>query len=209
MCVHAHSLQSCPILWDPMDCSLPDSSVHGILQARILEWVPVPSSRGSSQPRDQIQVSRISGRFFTAESPEKPTLPCTKAQKTALSIRFIQHLSLLLAYMSHKYMNISISTSQSFLQVKGTTGRIIEIRINDLYWKFTMYQALWPPFLKDSLTNKQWGRYCFRLQYTVEETWGVTYPGPQARNNAWDPKLRLPSQDPVSPLKKREDMAAS
>ena len=43
--------QSCLILYDPTDCSLPDSSVHEILQARILEWVAIPFSRGSSQPR--------------------------------------------------------------------------------------------------------------------------------------------------------------
>ena len=57
--------QSCPALCDPMDYSLPGSSVHGILQARILEWVAIPFSRGSSQPRDQTQVSCISGKFFT------------------------------------------------------------------------------------------------------------------------------------------------
>ena len=51
-CMHAKSLQSCPALCDPMDCSLTGSSVHGILQARILEWVAMPFSRGSSQPRD-------------------------------------------------------------------------------------------------------------------------------------------------------------
>ena len=44
--------QSCPTLCNPLDCSLPGSSVHGILQARILEWVTIPFSRGSSQPRD-------------------------------------------------------------------------------------------------------------------------------------------------------------
>ena len=44
--------QSYPTLCNPMDCSPPGSSVHGILQARILEWVAMPSSRGSSQPRD-------------------------------------------------------------------------------------------------------------------------------------------------------------
>ena len=49
-------------LCDPMDCSLPGSSVHGILQARILEWVAIPFSRGSSQSRDQTQVSCIAGR---------------------------------------------------------------------------------------------------------------------------------------------------
>ena len=53
-------LQSCPALCDPIDCSLPGSSVHGILQAKILEWVAVPFSRGSSAPRDEIGVSYIS-----------------------------------------------------------------------------------------------------------------------------------------------------
>ena len=48
-----------------MDCSLPGSSVHGDSPARILEWVAMPSSRGSSQPRDQAQVSHSAGRFFT------------------------------------------------------------------------------------------------------------------------------------------------
>ena len=48
-----------------MDCSPPGSSVHGILQARILEWPAIPFSRGSSWPRDQIQVSSIVGRFLT------------------------------------------------------------------------------------------------------------------------------------------------
>ena len=50
---------------DPMDCSLPGSSVHRILQARILEWVAISFSRGSSQPRNWMQVSSIAGRFFT------------------------------------------------------------------------------------------------------------------------------------------------
>ena len=53
--------QSCPTLCGPIDYT-----VHGILQARILEWVAFPFSRGSSQPRDWIQVSRIAGRFFTS-----------------------------------------------------------------------------------------------------------------------------------------------
>ena len=49
--------QSCPTLCNPMDCSPPGSSVHGILQVRILEWVATPSSRGSSQPGDRICIS--------------------------------------------------------------------------------------------------------------------------------------------------------
>ena len=68
----AKSLQSCPTLCNPMDCSPQGSSVHGILQARILEGVAVPSSRGSSQHRDLTCVfwgSYIVGRFFTPEPP--------------------------------------------------------------------------------------------------------------------------------------------
>ena len=56
--------QWCPAFWDPMDCSPPGSSVHWILQARILEWVAMPFSRGSSQLRDWTHVSHIAGRFF-------------------------------------------------------------------------------------------------------------------------------------------------
>ena len=57
-------VQSCLTLWDPMDCSLSGSSVHGILQARILDWVAIPFSKGSSQPRSRTQVSCTAGRFF-------------------------------------------------------------------------------------------------------------------------------------------------
>ena len=63
--------QSCPTLCDPMDYSPPGSSVHEILQARILEWVAMPSSRGSSRARDWTQVSCIPGRFFTIWATRK------------------------------------------------------------------------------------------------------------------------------------------
>ena len=70
------SLPSCPTLCDPMDCIPPGSSVHGSLQARILEWVAISSSsRASSPPRDQTRVSRgscIAGRFFTNKPPGSP-----------------------------------------------------------------------------------------------------------------------------------------
>ena len=56
-------------LCNPMDCSPPGASVHGILQARVVEWVAISFSRGSSLPRDRTQVSSIAGGFFTTESP--------------------------------------------------------------------------------------------------------------------------------------------
>ena len=57
--------QLCPTLCHPMDGSPPGSSVHGIFQARVLEWIAISSSRGSSWPSDGTQVSCIAGRFFT------------------------------------------------------------------------------------------------------------------------------------------------
>ena len=74
-CVHAKSLWPCLTLCDPKDCSPAGYSVHGILQARILEWVAIPFSRGSSQPRDRTYVSYSSCpavRFFIAEPTRKP-----------------------------------------------------------------------------------------------------------------------------------------
>ena len=63
--VRVLAVQSCPTLCDPMDCSPPGSSVHGILQAKILEWVVIPFSRASSWPRDLTRVFHIADKFFT------------------------------------------------------------------------------------------------------------------------------------------------
>ena len=69
--LYAKSLQSCPTLCNPMVCSPPDFSVQGILQARILEWIAIPSSRASSQPRNQSQNSMSlasAGESFTTSA---------------------------------------------------------------------------------------------------------------------------------------------
>ena len=63
--IHSEGTQSCPTLCNPVDCSQPGSSIHGIFQARVLEWVAISFSRGSSRPRDQTQVCHIVGRRFT------------------------------------------------------------------------------------------------------------------------------------------------
>ena len=62
------------LFYDPKDCSLPGSSVQGRSKARILEWVAISFSRGSSQPRDRTGISCIAGRFLTAKPPGKPYL---------------------------------------------------------------------------------------------------------------------------------------
>ena len=66
VCVYESEVsQSCPTLCHSMDCSPPGSSVHGVCQARILDWVAIFFSRGSSQLKDRTLVSRIAGRLFT------------------------------------------------------------------------------------------------------------------------------------------------
>ena len=68
----AQSLQLCLTFCDPVDHSSPGSFVIGILQARTVEWVAMPSSRRSSSPRDQTCISCLAGRFFTADPPGRP-----------------------------------------------------------------------------------------------------------------------------------------
>ena len=67
----ALAAQSCPTLCDPTDCSIPGSSVHRILQVRILEWVAIPFS-GSSQPRDQTPSPALQADSLPSEPPGKP-----------------------------------------------------------------------------------------------------------------------------------------
>ena len=82
VCVCAMSLQLCLTLCDPIDCSLPGSSVHGIFWARILEWVAMPSSRGFCQPRDQTCLSYLLHRWLgslllrPSGKPPKSFKPC-------------------------------------------------------------------------------------------------------------------------------------
>ena len=91
MSMPAKSIQLCPTLWDPMDCSPPGSSVHGILQARILEWVAIPSSRGSSRLKDWTWVCCIAGGFFTTASLGNVpfTQPLISEAKNCLTPRFL------------------------------------------------------------------------------------------------------------------------
>ena len=90
--------QSCPTLCDPMECSLPCSSIHGIFQARVLEWIAISFSRGSSGPRDWTWVSHITGRHFTiwATREDKGTLIVlreTSCNKIVRTHRFVLNIS--------------------------------------------------------------------------------------------------------------------
>ena len=89
----------------PLDCSPPRPSVHGILQARILEWVPIPFSRGSSWPRDQTQVSGIACRFFIIWA----------IREAFLYYNWVAALSMLLKGSSH--LSVQFSSVQSLSHV--------------------------------------------------------------------------------------------
>ena len=88
--MHAKSLQSCSTLCDPMDCSPPGSSVHEIFQARILEWVVIPFSRGSSRPGDRTRISLSSalagvpGPLAPPGKPNMCTYPKTYPQTSSI-----------------------------------------------------------------------------------------------------------------------------
>ena len=99
--------QSCPTLCDPMNYT-----VHGILQARMLEWVAVAFSRGSSQPRDWTQIPCIAGRFFTSEPPGKPkslsmivnrNQMCNSAKRRGIGSRSYEFIS---CFLCSKYLGL-------------------------------------------------------------------------------------------------------
>ena len=93
-----------------MDCSLPGSSIHGILQPRILEWVAIPFSRGSFQPKDQTQVSRIVEIFFTIWATWEAQTLAGWVQKQDLYICCLQeaHLRPRVTYIASKWMGEDI-----------------------------------------------------------------------------------------------------
>ena len=102
--------QLCPTLWDLMDCSLPGSSVHGIFQARILEWAAISYSRGSSRPRDWTHISCISciGRWiFYHWAPGEPML---------------YSRSLLVIYFTHSSVHRSIQSPNLSLTPEAPDG---------------------------------------------------------------------------------------
>ena len=83
--------RSCLTLCDPVDCSPPGSSVHGILQAGILEWVAISFSRGSSRPRNRNCVSCTTGRFFSAE----PKTNISSPKSTSFLRRYVPEVRFL------------------------------------------------------------------------------------------------------------------
>ena len=114
--------QSCPILCNPMDCSLPGSSVHGILQARIMEWVAMLSSRGSSQPRNWIQVSCIASGFFTDWA--------TKEAQVATYTISINRVQFTLQFTTSIYWWLQSSISLPIIILPRNSGVYVQTQIS-------------------------------------------------------------------------------
>ena len=99
-CTSCSVTQSCLTHYNPMDYSLPDSFVHGILQARTVECVTISSSKGSSWPRDPTSVSCIGGRFSTTEPP------CQTFTQSSHTISFLSKLINIMKIKEYIYIYV-------------------------------------------------------------------------------------------------------
>ena len=110
--------QSCPTLGDPVDCSLPGSSVHGIFQVIVLEWIAISFSRGSSWPRDPTQVSHIVDRCFTVWATREVWIQSTSLYLLSsvlfgLNSFMNQRQTILWIYAFHQIVNHIHTSSKS------------------------------------------------------------------------------------------------
>ena len=111
------AIQLCPTLCDSMGYSTPGSSVHEILQARILEWITIPSSRGSSQCRDRTWISHIAGRFFTLwATREALTGPGTSISETVTYLADDKHTVLLAGYWQEVLVPLRMDPTTGMLE---------------------------------------------------------------------------------------------
>ena len=117
--------QSCLTLCNPLDYNLQGSSVHGIFQARILEWIAIPFSRGSSRPRDWTSMSCIAGRFFTIWATRKPLcLYCWPTNRFIIPF-FLYSIYIIITwclFFSFWLTSLCITRS-SFIHLTGTYAK--------------------------------------------------------------------------------------
>ena len=138
--------QSCLTLCDPMDWSLPGTSVHGILQARMLEWVTISFSRGSSQPRDLIRVFCVSciGRWFFTPRATWEAYLSVEARKDLAFLVYLQTSSQVMAcVLLLEACPVCLSPTLSCLHLWGSLPRSI---------------IFLPLSLKDPDARKDWGQ---------------------------------------------------
>ena len=131
MCLIA---QSCLTLCDPIDCNLPGSSVHRILQARTLEWVAMPSSRGSSPPRDWTQVSRIADRLLTVWATRKAICIYYKVTITISLVNIYHHTVKFFFLIMKTFKFYCLSSFQIYITVFLTIVTMLYITFPGLIY---------------------------------------------------------------------------
>ena len=162
--------QSWLTLRDPMDYSPPGSSVHGILQARILECVAIPFSKASSWPRDQTWVSHIEGRFFTIWATRKA--PCPKWSQLSVQFSSVQSLShvwlFVTPWITARQASLSITISWSSLRLTS-----IESVMPSSHLILCCPLLLLPPippsiriFSNESTLRMRWPKY-WRFSFSI------------------------------------------
>ena len=123
-----------------MDCSPPGSSIHGISQARILEWVVISFSRGSSWPKDRAQDSCIAGVFFTVEPPGKPLSLATHDQNQFLIGQLHPNAS---GTPQHAYL--LNHNSSTLVQMLKNLPAMRETPVQSLIWEDPLETGMAPP----------------------------------------------------------------
>ena len=119
-------IQSCLTLCDPMDCSLPGFSVHGIFQARVLEWVAIAFSRRSSQPRDESRSPTIQADTLLSETPGKSKKRKKEEKKKRTQMKYYMKEE----YYSNMLTNL-IKEMEKFLETY-IISRISQLEIDNL-----------------------------------------------------------------------------
>ena len=153
--LHANAwLFNCVQLCEPMDCSLPGSSVCGILQARILEYIAMPSCRGSSQPRDQIWVSCIAGIFFIVSATREATL-------NSLTPHNKRELGWLICSFEFSHNILWKNPNELYGQPNSRTAIWTRLTLNLLFCALVFWYSiqLWWPFLRVEVKEEPntWG----------------------------------------------------
>ena len=157
--VHAKLLQSCPALCDPMDCSPRDSSVHGILQARILEWVPCPPpghlSYSGIQPKSLMFLALPGGFFITSATWEPHMNPIVADQLVSCVQIFVT------PWIAACQACLSLTISQSLLKFKSIES-VMPSNHLIFYHRLFLLPSIFPSirvFSSESALCIRWPKY--------------------------------------------------
>ena len=135
--------QSCLTLCDPMHCSLPGYSVHGIFQARTLEWAAISSSRVSSLLRDQTRIFCIASRFFTTVPPRKPPLKAQPVLNPDFTLILSNSIIVTRVKEESEVMIFIITPVSRWVKYAEDVDSIPGFEMSTVVWMFFGVALLW------------------------------------------------------------------